>query len=280
MKKLKNKGKLAAFLFLLLMAVIWIFPIYWGIITSFRMESDIRTTGFELLPINWVLANYFDVIMNTTNAPIIKWFINSMVMSTSTAILSVMIVSITAFGYTRLKFKGRDFLFLTILGISFFPSIVNLIPMYQIMATLNWVNSMFAVIIPGTAGVVNIFLVQQFMKGIPTDFDEAARIDGASDFQIFLRIILPLIKPVLTVVALFSFVGTWNDFLWPTIVFNDIDKMPITAGLQLLQGTYGTFHIGKLLASAIVGIIPTFILYLFAQKYFIESLSLSAGVKG
>src|SRR5690606_20012981 len=123
----------------------------------------------------------------------------------STAILSIIVVSVTAYGYTRLNFKGRDAIFLTLLGISLFPGIVNLIPMYQIMATFNWVNTIMAMIVPALAGVGNIFLVQQFMKGIPKEFDEAARIDGASEFQIFLRVILPLIKPILVVVALFSF---------------------------------------------------------------------------
>lgn len=280
MKLISNNKKLVSFIFLLLMAVIWIVPVLWATLTSFKSEQEIRTTGFEFLPEEWVTTNYVDAVMNTTNAPVLKWFFNSMVMSTSSAVLSVIIVSITAYGYARLDFKGRDTLFLTIMGISLFPGIVNLIPMYSIIATFNWVNSMLAIIVPGLGGVTNIFLVRQFMLGIPKEFDEAAKIDGANEFQIFLKIIVPLVRPVLTIVALFSFTGTWNDFLWPAIVFNDIDKMPITAGLELLQGAYGTFKVGLLLSSAIVAIIPTFILFLFAQKYFMESLSLSAGLKG
>src|SRR5690606_19826574 len=111
---------------------------------------------------------------------------------------------------------------------------------YKIVDTLGLVNTYWAAIVPGAAGVFNIFLVRQFLLGIPKEFDESARVDGASDFQIFYRIILPLIKPVLTVVALFTFTGAWNDFLWPSIVFNDVEMMPITPGLNLVQGMYQT----------------------------------------
>ncbi len=147
------------------------------------------------------------------------------------------------------------------------------------MDILGWVNSPLAMIIPSAAGVFNIFLVRQFMDGIPKDYDEAAQIDGAGDLTIFLKIILPLIKPVLLVVALFSFTGSWNDFLWPSIIFSDVNSMPLTAGLQLLQGTYAA-HPTSLMAGAFIAIIPTFLLYLFAQKYFLQSMSLSSGVKG
>lgn len=136
-------------------------------------------------------------------------------------------------------------------------------------------------IVPGLAGMGNIFLVRQFMKGIPKELDESARVDGASDFVIFFRIILPLIKPVLIVCGLFSFVGSWNDFLWPVIVYTDVQKMPVTAGLLLLQDVYGNYRmIGQLMGSAILAIIPTLLLFLFAQKYFVQAIKLNAGIKG
>ena len=119
------------------------------------------------------------------------------------------------------------------------------------------------------------------MKGIPKEFDESARIDGASDFVIYSRIIVPMIKPVLIVAALFSFTGSWNDFLWPVIVYSDVEKMPITAGLLLLQDIYGNYRmIGQLMGSAFLAIIPTMLLFLFAQKYFVQSMNLNSGVKG
>lgn len=280
MKIKKNLGKILSFLILGILSLGWILPIAWAVFTSFKTETEIKTGGFAFLPKLWTAENYVNILGNTDNAPIVRWFLNSMFIAGTVAVLTVLLVALTAFGYSRLKFKYRDTLFFAIMAISLFPSITNIIPMYQMISWLDWVNTPMAMIVPGLGGVTNIFLVRQFMLGIPIEFDEAAKIDGAGEFGVFFRIIFPMLKPVLTVVALFSFTGSWNDFLWPTIVFNDIEKMPLTAGLQLLQGAYGSFQIGPILAGACLAMIPTFVLYLFAQKYFLQSMALSSGVKG
>lgn len=280
MKNRTRAARCAVFVFLTLTAAVWIIPIIWAVFTSFKTETEIKTKGFGFLPKVWTAENYVNILQNTDNAPIVRWFVNSMVMAVAVVLLSLIIVSLTAYGYSRLKFKYRDQLFYTIMAISLFPSVINIIPLYKIISVFDWVNNAMAMIIPGLGGVTNIFLVRQFSLGIPKEFDEAARIDGAGEFRIFTMVILPMLKPVLTVVALFSFTGVWNDFLWPTIVFNDVEKMPLTAGLQLLQGAYGGFQLGPILAAACIAMIPTFLLYLFAQKYFLQSMSLSAGVKG
>lgn len=278
MKK-KSMSKVIACCFLLVMGVIWMIPLLYGVLTSFKSEMELMTAGFKLLPIEWVLTNYTELLVNNSSTPLVKWFFNSLFISVSHTLLVLVVVSFSAFAYSRLSFRGKNGLFSFLLATMMFPSVVNLIPLYKIVDILGWVNTPFAMIVPGAAGVFNIFLVKQFMDNIPKDFDEAAQIDGASEWTIFRRIILPLIKPVLLVVALFAFTGSWNDFLWPSIVFNDIEKMPITSGLQLLQGMYQA-QPTLLMAGALVAIIPTFVLYLFAQKYFLQSMSLSAGVKG
>lgn len=278
MKK-KLLPKCIAFIFLLFMACIWCFPLVYGLLTSFKSEMELMTAGFKIMPIEWVLTNYTKLLVNNSSTPLLKWFLNSLFIATVHMVLVLVVVSLSAFAYSRMNFRGKNVLFTFLLATMMFPSVVNLIPLYKIVSMLGWVNTPMAMIVPGAAGVFNIFLVRQFMENIPKDFDEAAQIDGAGVVTIFTRIILPLIKPVLLVVALFAFTGSWNDFLWPSVVFNDIDKMPITSGLQLLQGMY----LAKptlLMAGAFVAIVPTFILYLFAQKYFLQSMSLSAGVKG
>ncbi|SMQ78482.1 carbohydrate ABC transporter membrane protein 2, CUT1 family [Bacillus sp. OV166] len=275
----KRVSKFVSLIFILLMAFIWIVPVLYTTITSFKNEADIQSSAFTILPINWVIGNYQDVLFGNTSAPVAKWFMNSLIISVSQTVLVLVIVSLAGYGYSRMKFKGRDALFVFLMATMMFPAVVNLIPLYKIIDTLGWVNNYLAAIVPGATGVFNIFLVRQFMQGIPKDFDESARVDGASDFQIFTKLILPLIRPVLTVVALFTFTASWNDFLWPSIVFNDVEKMPITPGLQLLQGMYA-LDVAHALTGALVAIVPTFILYLFTQKYFMESLSLSSGVKG
>ncbi|MCQ9216450.1 multiple sugar transport system permease protein [Streptococcus gallolyticus] len=280
MKKIEI-SKWLSYIFLIALCVIWVIPLIFGFVTSFRSQTEVVSVGFRLLPVNWILDNYVEILNNTSTAPIVRWLWNSLFIATSHTILVVIVVSVTAYGYSRLKFKYRDQIFFTILGISMFPGVVNLIPSYKIVEGLGWVNSPMAMIVPGLAGVGNIFLTRQFMKGIPESFDESARVDGASEFVIYSRIIVPMIKPVLIVCALFSFTGSWNDFLWPVIVYNDVEKMPITAGLLLLQDIYGNYRlIGQLMGSALLAIIPTVLLFLFAQKYFVQSMNLNAGVKG
>lgn len=281
MKKKIHFSKYIAYLFLIIVSLIWTIPVLFGITTSFRSQTEIVNEGFKLLPVNWIIENYVNILENTSTAPILQWLWNSIFIAVSHTLLVVIVISITGYGYTRMKFKGRDVLFFTLLAISFFPNVVNLIPSYKIIDILGWVNTPWAMIVPGLAGMGNIFLVRQFMKGIPMELDESARVDGASDFKIFTSIIVPLIKPVLIVCGLFSFIGSWNDFLWPVIVYTDVDKMPVTAGLLLLQDVYGNYRmIGQLMGSAILAIIPTLLLFFFAQKYFVSAINLNSGIKG
>lgn len=274
-------SKYISYLFLVTICVIWVVPVIFGITTSFRSQAEVVSAGFRLFPKEWDFNNYVAILDNTSTAPILRWLSNSLLIAVSHTVLVVFIISLTGYGYTRLKFKGRDALFFTLLGISFFPGVVNLIPSYKIIEALGWVNTAWAMIIPGLAGMGNIFLVRQFMKGIPGELDESAKVDGASDFRIYYSIVLPLVKPVLIVCGLFSFIGSWNDFLWPVIVYTDVEKMPITAGLLLLQDIYGNYRmIGQLMGSAILAIIPTLVLFIFAQKYFLQSINLNSGIKG
>ena len=277
--KLLSLPKLVAFFFLLLMAIIWVLPLIWGIVTSLKDEMEFQTMGFKFLPVEWVTTNYTSLLVDNYSTPLLHWFFNSLFIAVAHTLLVLIVVSFAGFAYGRLRFKGRNIIFMFLMATMMFPGVVNLVPLYKIVDTLGWVNSYWAAIVPGAAGVFNIFLVRQFMVNIPIEFDEAARIDGAGDFQIYWRVVLPLLRPILMVVALFSFTGSWNDFLWPSIIFNDIEKMPITSGLQLLQGMY-IAQPTLLMAGALVAIVPTFIIYLFAQKYFLQSMSLSAGIKG
>lgn len=161
-----------SYIFLILMSVVWVIPIVFGVTTSFRSQTEVVSVGFRFLPVNWVIENYVAILENTSTAPIIRWLGNSLFIATAHTILVVFIISITAYGYTRITFKYRDQLFFLLLGISMFPGIVNLIPSYKIIQTFGWVNSPIAMIVPGLAGMGNIFLVRQFMKGIPKEFDE------------------------------------------------------------------------------------------------------------
>src|SRR5699024_3695869 len=281
MVKKISVSKYLSYLFLIVVSAIWLIPLIFGFSTSFRSQTEIVSSGFRLLPVNWDVENYLAIFSDTSTAPIVKWIGNSLFIAITHTLLVVIVISITAYGYSRMIFKGREVLFITLLPISSFPYVVNLIPSYKIIDVLCWATTPLAMIVPELAAMGNIFLVRQFMKNIPRELDESARVDGASDFQIYSRIILPSIKPILIVCALFSFIGSWNDFLWPVIVYTDVDKMPVTAGLLLLQDIYGNYRMmGQLVGSALLAIIPTLLLFVFAQKYFVHSLNLNEGIKG
>ncbi len=280
MKKKISIVKTLAFIFCLIFALIWIAPLAQSLLTSLKSEKEIKMSGFSFLPQSFTFESYTDLFSTRSDStPIIKWFINSLITSTASTALVLLISSTSAFAYARLKFKGRNLLFGILMATMVFPSVINLIPLYKICAALNMINTKWALILPGASGAFNIFLIRQFMLGIPKELDEAARIDGASYFQIYYKIILPLCAPVLTVVGMFAFTGSWNDFLWPTLVISNVDKMTITPGMQILKGTYDVYP-SHAMAGGIVSVIPTFVLFLFAQKYFIKGMQLQSAVKG
>ena len=289
----QRRSKLIAFLFLLVLGICWFEPIVWLITNSFRFEREFKVafTGVSgpldylsrLIPKEWTLTNYielFDVggTLNT-DANLGMMFQNSAVVAFVVTLGVVFITSLSAYAYERLHFKGSDKIFWTILYASMFPNVVAILPQFRIANALGWVNNLNALIWPMMAGVFNIFLIRNFMKGIPKELDEAATIDGAGSFQVYTKIILPSIKPVMMVVALFAFNGAWNDFLWPRIVMTDVNNQTLTAGLRLLMGQYDG-HQAHLIASCFISMMPPLALYLCAQKYFLQGISVQAGVKG
>lgn len=276
--KFKTVEKFFAGVALLALSILWVIPVVWAFFTSFKSKNEIISSGFGLIPNKFILANYIELLGSNEQTPVLTWFVNSLIISVGQTLLVLIVVSLAAYGYTRVKFKGRDVLFLFLLSTMMFPSVLSLIPNYKIVDTLGLLNSPLAVILPGAAGVYNVFLVHQFAKAIPDELDEAARIDGANHLQVYWHVIMPLLKPALTVVALFSFTAAWNDFLWPSIVLTDVESMAITPGLQLLQGQYETYP-GISTAGALVALLPMLGIFIFAQKYFMEALHMTSGIK-
>lgn len=288
-----GSGKIIAFVFLLALCVIWIVPIFWLFINSFKLDADFITSFAaikgpgdyltRLIPREWTLSNYVELFVGgegtNTASGILTMFKNSIIVSVSVTAIIVVMDSLSAFAYERLEFKDGDKIFWLLLYMSMFPNVVNLLPQFRIANALGWINNINALIWFQVAGVFNIFMMRNFMKGIPKDLDEAATVDGASTIQVYTRVILPSIKPVLIVVGLFAFNGAWNDFLWPTIVMTNPDNQTLTAGLRLLSGQYEQ-RWAHMIASCIVSMAPPFLLYMFAQKYFLKGISLGGSVKG
>ncbi|MCD7860041.1 MAG: carbohydrate ABC transporter permease [Firmicutes bacterium] len=280
-KIFKDRNKVVAFVLCLVMAIVCVTPVLFSFFTSVRSELEIMTGGFSFLPADWTFENYVELFSSeySTSYPILRWFLNSMIVAVSQTILVVIVASASAYAYSRLEFRGKNVLFWFLMATMTFPSVINIIPMYKICQTLGIVDTLWALILPGIPGVFNIYLIRQFMLGIPKELDEAAMIDGANRFQIYYKLILPLCTPVLVVVAMFAFTGAWNDYLWPSIVMNKVDMLTITPGLQKIKDSFNTMP-AHAIAGGFISVIPTFIFYLFAQKYFMKGMQMQAGVKG
>ena len=273
-------AKTLQYIILIVFGLVFIVPLLWIIITSFKVDMEIYDAGgFMFFPKTWTLDNFKELLNpNNKQIPIYNWFLNSFIVSGIHTVLAVVIFSMSAYAYAKLDFKGKNVIFYTILLMSSFPQITNIIPLYKVMLTFGWLNKLIALIVPGLAGVMNIFLIRQFMYGIPDSVLESARIDGANEAYIFTKLIIPMCRPILTVVGLFSFTANWNDFLWPSVAINNIDKLTLTAGLQLAKGVYDA-KVAKMSATAVLAIIPMIILFMFTRRHFENGLSLQSGVK-
>lgn len=280
-KSREKRNQLIAFVCLFFVAIVMLVPMIWIFISSFKVEKEvIQAGGFLFFPKTWTLANFREILdLGNKQLPVYNWFLNSIIVSGLHTVLAVFLYSLSAYAYAKLKFKGRDIIFISMMFLSSFPAITNIIPMYKIMHNLHWLNHLVALIIPGLAGVYNIFLIRQFIIGIPDSLLESARIDGANEFFIYRHIIVPCCKPILIAVGLFTFTGSWNDFLWPSIAINNLDRLTLTAGLQLAKGVYGN-KIAQMSAIATIAIVPMIVLYMFTQKYFVKGINISSGVKG
>ena len=278
---------------LFLFAIVWLIPIVWVILNSFKtnvefVESYSNFNGRweylkAILPEGINFSSYISLFTGEgvpTVANIDKMIINSIIVSVSQTVVVLIITSMSAFAYERLEFPIGDKVFWILFFITLIPGSISILPLFKICYALGWVNNINALIWPQVAGVMNIFLLRNFMKSIPKEMDEAARIDGASNFAIYRMVIIPSIQPVLMVVALFAFKAAWNDYLWPTIVMNEPNNQTLTSGLALLKGQYDVAQWTNLLASAVISMIAPFLLYMTCQKYFLRGISVSASVKG
>lgn len=277
-----KKSKVFLGCLMIVIALLFLFPVIWIVSTSFKTETEVLRGGMSLIPQIPTLESFRDSLFNPAVAkqmPILRWVLNSVIVAVAYTGINLLVSSMSAFAFARLEFKGRNVLFMLLLTTMMVPPIVTMVPLYKMMVEFKWVNTLLAMIFPGTANALAMFLIRQFMEGIPKDLDEAARIDGAGLFKIYSRVIMPICKPAVIVSGLFVMLGNWNDFLWPSIVTNSVDMRTLPAGLRVLQAANQTSYV-KLAVAAVVSAVPIFIIYLFAQKYFIKGISMSGGVKG
>ncbi|MET9019191.1 carbohydrate ABC transporter permease [Actinopolymorpha sp. NPDC004070] len=258
-------------------SLIFVLPLLWMLLTTFKTESDARSIPIRVLPTEWTLRAY-KVIFDDAANPVYTWLLNSLAVSVLHMLLTVAVASAAAYALARMSFAGRNLLFGILIATLFVPGFIFFMPNYLTMSKLGWLDSYWALVVPGAAGAFGVFFLRQFFLSIPRELEESALIDGANSWTIFTRIVLPLSKPGLVTLAVLSFLGAWNDFVWPVFVLFSPNKMTLAPGLATLQGAYTTDY-PVVMAGASVAAIPVLILYVVVQRYVIEGVA-NSGLKG
>ena len=262
-------GRLGLYLALILGSVIMLSPFAVMLVVSLFPNEAFMARQFPLNQLT--LDNY---VQTFRVIPFGRYILNSGIVTISVTVLQLLISSMAAFAFARLRFRGREALFLLYLATLMIPSQVTLIPNFLIIKTLGWYDSFAALIVPSLFSALSTFLLRQFYRGIPLDLDEAARMDGASSARIWWQIILPLSGPVMAALAIFTFQGTWNDFLWPLVVIGSDKMRTIPIGLSYFVGQYSTAW-NLLMAGSVIALLPVLVIYLLAQKTFVQGITLS-----
>lgn len=276
MRSLRHIVKASVCIILLIGAFLSLLPLFWMISTSLKTVGEIFKYPPSLLPSKFYWDNYITAF---NSAPWIRYFLNT-ALYTFCTVAGVLLTSVmSGYAFSKLEWKGRNATFIAYLGTMMVPSQVTIIPVFMILSKLGWVNSYAGLIIPGLTSAFGCFLMRQFMVGLPDELVEAGLIDGASHYRILVQIVLPLVKPSLATLGVFTFMGAWNAFFWPLIVTNSDKYYTVQIGLSAFQGLYGNVDWGSMMAAATMVSIPVLIAFLFTQQYFIEGITMS-GIKG
>ena len=267
-------ANLFVWLVLVVGALVVAFPLYWMFATAVRPKKEIFSGGFDLVPSTFVWSNFSDA---WNKLPWDQFYINSIAIAAIAVPITVFINLLAGYTFAKYKFPGRDILFLLMISTLMIPIQVIMVPEFLIVAKLGWVNTWWGVLVPRAAEAFGLFMVRQFMVSIPDELIEAARLDGAGEFTIFRRVVLPLSWPVIAVLSIFTFMWRWNDFAWPLVVLQEQSAYTVPLGLNLMQGQYFTDWTG-LMSMSLLSIIPMMLVFIFFQRYFIQGIA-STGLK-
>ncbi|MBW3698210.1 carbohydrate ABC transporter permease [Vibrio sp. T187] len=267
--------KALVYFFMVLATIATITPFIWMILTSVKTQSEALSVPPKVMPDEWQLSAYAKII---EELPFIQFYVNSILVTFAMVLLQTLIAAMAAYGFARLKFPGRDAIFMICVSILMVPGQIFLIPQFLIIQEMGLLNTLTGLVLPGLFSIYGAFLLRQFFVSVPKEIEEAAIVDGLNHFQIFYKIMLPLIKPGLIACVIINGLWSWNNLMWPLIVNTSFDKMTLPVGLASLSSRAGVEY-PMLMAGALMAIIPMLFLYILFQKHFIEGVA-SAGVKG
>lgn len=256
------------------LVVLFMFPIYWMLRTALSTTDEMSNLPVPLWPQEWHWENF---TQPWQDYPFARWLTNSVVIATASVILTVAINLGAGYAFAKLRFPFRNLLFLLIISTLMVPVQVIMIPQFQIVIDLHMLNTPWAVVIPRLAEAFGLFMARQFFLGVPDELLEAARVDGAGHFRTFWSIVLPLSRPLIAALVIFTFMWRWNEFVWPLIVLTDSDSYTLPVGLQFLVQQFGS-NFGPLLAMSFVSMIPMLLVFGVFQRYFVEGIA-RTGIK-
>lgn len=254
------------------MALVFLLPYAWMVSMAFKTEGQVFSPAPHWIP-DPVTLRWFDAIVRESQ--IVQWTINTAIVAVVTTVVVVVIDSMIAFALTKLEWPGRRALLALILASFLVPVYVNVVPLFDLITTLGWTNTLHGVFLPLTAGPLGVFLFVQFFKDVPDSVVEAARLDGFSPFQIYLRIVVPLMKPAITALGLYTFVWSWNRFLWPLVVASDSSTYTLPVGIVTIQPT-NLYQPSILMVGSLVAALPLFALLLGLQEYLVGAIRMQA----
>ncbi len=270
-------GRLASYLLLLVVAILFGAPFLWMLVTSLKPESEIFRYPIKWLPDHPTL-NYYTALFQ--RFPMLTWFKNSLIVAVITTSLTLVIDALAAYPLARMQFRGRRVVLLTILATFLLPYEILLVPLFLGLSRLGLSDSYFSLSVPLAANAFGVFLFSQFFQAVPKELEDASVIDGCTKFGFFWRILLPLSRPAIVTVAIFTFVSSWNNFFWPLIVTNTDATRTLPVGLATLVGGAGmSMKQGVVMASAVAATLPAVIFFLLLQRYFVRGVATS-GMKG
>jgi alpha-1,4-digalacturonate transport system permease protein len=273
-KKPPSVGAVVRTAFLLAMTFVVLAPVLWFVLSSFKDATDLGARPPKILPTRWAFENYTEAFEMYNY---MRYFTNSVFVTTVATLLTLLINSMAAYAFAKYNFRGRDGLFVMTLAMIMIPLQVILIPMYLVVSSLGLVNTYWGMIIPAAATPTGVFIIRQYMLTIPDELIEAARIDGAGEFRIFARIVLPLCRPALAVVAIFSILWRWNDFLWPLLIAQKEELYTLPVALALLNGQLVVPY-NIVLAMSVMSIIPVLFMFVFMQRQIVQGIA-QTGIK-
>ncbi len=268
--KMSKKTKAVIYILLTVVAIYFLAPFVYMLFTTFKTEAEAIAYPPTLFPEKWNWQNFIDA---WNSQPFGTYFMNSVIVTVLTTVGQILSCSLVAYGFARFNFKGKNVLFMILLATMMIPWDVTMIPQYMEFNLLGWINTLKPLIVPAFFGsAYYIFLMRQFLMGIPKDYEEAARLDGANAFQIYWKIFMPILKPSLILVGVLNMLTVWNDYLGPLIFLQDRSKYTLALGLASFKGVHDT-QIIPMLCITVIMIIPPIIIFIIAQKYIVEGTS-------